>query len=215
MGLTANVIPVQGVNRTSQIVTSVVPAGEFLNIFQAGARFYLIVATGLLSIKPNNGSENEYVQGTGLECEEQNYFANIQVKNNTPNSIVFQIFVGFGSYIDNRLIVFDPSVTRVVYPTYTNVNTLGTVLIPDRSGQAIVDANGNPYLALNREAIYLSNLDTGVTYTVQDTALTKALMYVFPQNSNVLPWNGDFAVHVPAAFINMVISEVYNAILPT
>lgn len=219
MGLTANVIPVSGVNRTSQIVTSVIPAGEFLSIFQAGARFYLIVSTGVLKIKPNNGAENEYVQGTGLAPEENNYFANIQIKNDTPNSIVFQIFVGFGSYIDNRLIVYDPSVFQITFPTSPITSTSNEILIPDRSGTAIVGWNGVSYLALNRIAIYISNLDTGLVYSLQALAGTiqplALALSVQPASNIVFPSNGDFRIKIPSGNINAIVSEIYNAILPS
>lgn len=212
----ANVVLPVGVNRTSQIVTTIIPAGQQISIFQAGARFYLIVATGLLSVKPNNGSENNYVQGTGLECDELNFFANIKVVNPNSFNVVLQIFVGFGNYIDNRLIVYDPTVIQAVYSTYGVANSINDVLIPDKSGQAIVAADGTRYLALNRVSLSVFNLDTGVTLGVSTpSSLTNVLALIFPQTGIILNWSGNFRVKVPAAFVNGVISEVYNAILPT
>lgn len=212
MGLQANVIPVDGVNRSSQIVTSVIPANGFLSIFQAGARFYLIVATGVLSIKPSNGSENDYVQGTGLSPEETNYFANIQIRNHTAKPIVFQIFVGFGNYIDNRLIVYDPSVIQAPHSVLSTLPGGNTVLIPDLSNTAMVGPNGEAFLALNRIALYVSNNDSGVTYNVQNSAGTKNLVSVFPLTAIGYPISGDLSIRVPSGGINAIISEIYNVI---
>ncbi len=212
-----NFLP-KGPNRTSQIVTTIIPAGQTFPIFQAGQEYYLIVATGQLYIKPNNGSENAYVQGTGLVVDDLNLFASLQIRNPNTYSVVLQIFVGFGGYIDNRLIVYDPNVLQVVYPTYPVNNTANEVLIPDRSGTPILDINGNAFLALNRVGIYVSNLDIGLVYNLQAliTAPNPAAvaLAVQPLTNIVFPVNADLRIKIPAGNINAIVSEIYNAIRP-
>lgn len=212
----ANVLAPKGVNRTSQIVTSIIPANTTIQVFQAGDKFYLVVSTAVLTIKPDKGSGAEYVQGTGCEVDDLNIFASLQISNNTPNAVVFQMFVGFGTYIDNRLIVYDPSVLQVVFPTAPINNVLNEILIPDRSATPIIAANGKKVLALNRVAIYISNLDSGVAYSISDLSpSTDIFLTVQPQSNIVYPANGNFRIKIPSGNINAIVSEIYNAILPT
>lgn len=213
--MSTDTLPPKGGNRTSQIVTSIIPANTTFPIFQTGDNFYFVVSTGVLKVKPNNGSENEYVQGTGVLVDDLNIFKNIQIRNDNAFPVVFRIFVGFGNYIDNRLIVFDPTVFNAVYSTYGIVNSAPDVLIPDLSGQSFVAADGKVYLALGRKSLFVSNIDTGITYSIQNVALSKTLLFVFPQTSIVLEWGGDLKIHSPSANINAVVTEVYAAILPT
>jgi len=208
----ANTFAPKGVNRTSQIVTTIVPAGKTFPLYQAGNNFYLIVATGVVIIKPNNGSQNEYVQGTGLIVDDLNIFASIQITNNTPQDIVLRIFVGFGNYIDNRLIVYDPSVLQSPHSVLSTLPGGNVVLIPDLSNTAMTGPNGEKFLALNRIALYVSNNDTGVTYNVQNASGSLNLVSVFPLTAIVYPVSGDLSIRVPSGGINAIISEVYNVI---
>lgn len=205
-----------GENRTSQIVTTILPPGTTFPLYQAGDNFYLVVATDVIKIKPNNGSENEYVQGTGLKVDDLNIFKNIQLRNDGSKAVVVKIFVGFGGYIDNRLIVYDPSVLQVVYPTAPINNTVNQIDIPDRSATAVTISNGLKYLLLNRQAIYVSNLDSGLVYSISAPApSTDIFLSVQPQSNILFPVSGDYRIKIPSGNINAIVSEVYNAILPS
>lgn len=204
-----------GENRTSQIVTTILAANTTFPVFQTGAEFYLIVATGLVYIKPNNGSEAQYVQGTGLKVDENNIFKSLQIRNDNAFPVVMQMFVGFGGYIDNRLIVYDPSVIQAPYSTSGTVNTANQILIPDLSGQAIVGMNGEHFLALNRVSVYISNASPADAYDLFNTAQTKSIITVQPLTSIVFPANGNFSMKVPSGNINAIVSEIYNVIRPT
>lgn len=211
------VIPGQG--RSSQIITTIIPAQVgnvpgVTPIDQAGITFYLPLATGTVYIKPSNGSENQYTQGTG-ERALQNPFTRLEVRNRNPFNVIISIFVGFGDYIDNRAILYNPLISNIVYPTYAIANTLGNLLIPDLSGGALNDLNGTQFLALSRIGIYVSNLDLGVTYNLVNTANTKSVLAVPPSTDIVFPVNGNLRITVPAGNINALVSEVYSAILPT
>ncbi len=209
----ANIVAPGGIpNRTSQIVTSIVPASGWLSVNQAGSKFYLVVATAELAIKPNNGSENKYVQGTGIACEELNYFANLQIRNPNPFPVIFQLFVGFGDYIDNRLIVYDPTVIQAPYSTSGIPNVANEILIPDLSGQAILGVNGEQYLALNRIAVYVSNVDNGDAYDIFNTDQDKTLLTVQPLTNVVYPANGAMSMKIPSGNINATVSEIYNVL---
>lgn len=207
--------PVSAPNRSSQIITNVILPGEIYPVFQGGDAFYLVVATGKLLIKPNTGSENEYVQGTGLRPGNNAAFNQVQLKNPNSFAVVFQIFVGFGDYIDNRLIVNDPNQVQAPYSTSGVPNVSNDIPIPDLSGQPFIDANGIPMLALNRVAIYVNNIDTGLSYDIQNDAADKALITVLPQTNIVYPANGDLRIKTASANINATVSEIYNAIRAT
>jgi hypothetical protein len=205
----------EGQNRSSQIITNVLPAGQIFPVFQPGDAFYLVVATGKLLIKPNTGSENEYVQGTGLRPGNNSIFKQVQLKNPNTFPVVFQLFVGFGDYIDNRLIVNDPNQIQAVYPTSPLANTSNNIAIPDLSGQAFNDINGVPMLALNRVGIYVSNIDLALTYDLRNNADTATAISIMPITSIVFPANGNFRIKTPSANINGTVSEIYNAIRAT
>jgi hypothetical protein len=210
-----------GINRSSQVITSIIPAGAKLPIFQAGDTYYIVVATGILTVKPNNGSQNEHVQGTGKRVKEEAIFANIEVGNPNTFNVVVQIFVGFGDYIDNRLIISDPNVSEVSYPTAPVPNVSNEILIPDRSGQTIVDVNGNVFLAMKRTAVYITNLDLASVYNLYGgaagtvTPVAPTILGVQPASNILYPGSGDFRMKLPAGNLNAVVAELYSAIRPT
>jgi hypothetical protein len=203
-------------NKTAQIVTMVIAPGQVYPILQTGDNFYIIISTGVISVKPNNGGENSYSQGTGQQYPAGNEFTNLQIKNNNASSVVFSIFVGFGSYIDNRVILNDPFLSNVVYPTAPTPNVTNNINITDKSGQAILDINGNNYLALNRVAIYITNYDLASTYNLQDYLhIVGTAVGVSPATQIVFNASGDFSIHIPSSTINAVVSEVYQAVKPS
>lgn len=210
------VVPGISDGRSSQTITTIIPAGGSTIISQAGQEFYLVLATGPVLIKPNNGSFNQYVQGTGEIANARNLFNNLQVKNpNTVSSVIISIFVGFGDYIDNRAILFNPLVVNAVYGTYPVTNSLVDILIPDLSQTSITDVNGVSRLALSRETIQVFNLDSGVVINIKNMALTKTVAVVQPLFSATLPMSGDFKIHSPSAMLNCIVSEIYSTVLPS
>lgn len=205
-----------GVSRSAQTVTTVVPANSTIQVFQPGNSFYLVIATGPVDIRPSRGAVSTYTQGTGLVVDETNLFNSLQVSNNTPNNIVISLFVGFGGFIDNREVPFNPLVSDIVYPTAPVANVTNTISIPDRSGGPITDINGKVWLALTRVGIYVSNVDLASSYSITDAAgIIGAGLVCFPLTAMVFPVAGDYQISLPASNINAVVSEVYRAVEPT
>ena len=200
--------------RSSQIITTIIPSGQSFPVLAAGDEFYLPLATGTVSIKPNTGSENLYTQGTGLSVKE-NPFNQLQVKNSNAFNVIISIFVGFGNYIDNRAILYNPLVANIVLPTWPAPNVATNLPINDISGNAFIDANGVNRLALTRVSIYISNLDLATAYTLKDSTGTMGVVTVQPQTEIVFPVNGNFLLSVPAGNVNAIVSEIYQAVLPT
>ena len=209
-------------NRSAQVVTTLLTeAGTLGSIFpisQSGDNFYIVLATGPVTCKPYGGQVNDYTQGTGLYTPDAP-FANLQIENKGASPIVVSIFVGFGQYIDNRLIVSDPMVSDVAIATYPVPNAATSVTIADLSNTKVTDANGNVFLALNRTAIYVTNLDTGVTYFLWSTAGSVgaiALLGVPPSQCSVFGANGNFVLAPNGAGnVNAIVSQVYTAVRPT
>lgn len=207
------------ISRTSQTIANVVPAGGSLTLPVNGSTFYLQVATGQLQIRPAGGVFAPYSQGTGLNLLAENAFDRIDVTNNNAYSVVFQLFIGFDGFIDNRLIL-DTSLTQtVVYPTYPKPSVAAAVAITDKSGSAFTDINGNQWLAIQRQAIVICNTDSGVTLLLQESETTTsnddAIAAIYPVTSLTLPISGNYALNIGGGNVNAIVSELYLAIPKT
>lgn len=218
----AGVVPIGAKNRSSQIVTTILtPAGTpgaKYPISQAGDNFYIVLATGVVTVRPNRGVVNNFSQGTGLSTPDAP-FDYIEIGNpSTTENLVVSIFVGFGGYIDNRLIVQDPLVSQVTYPTFPVPNVANFATVTDRSRLAITDANGENYIALRRVALYVFNLELATSYYVFNAASTARVAVCAPPLAITFPSAGDFVVADGAggsAPLNAVISEIYEVVRPT
>lgn len=203
-------------SRTSLFYQGVVAAGDTNTIPASGTQFYVTASNGEVFIRPAGGIFNGYVQGTGLQLLEINYFDLLEVRNENSFPVAYQLFVGFDQYIDRRIYLDNTNTPSVSFPTYPTPNSAPLVDITDRSGSAFNDINGNPFLALYREAIIISNTDTGVTLLLQKAnsviAGGPAIGAIFPQTSFRLETSGDYRLHLGGANINAVVSEIYKSI---
>lgn len=202
--------------RSSLVINNIVPAGGVLAVPATGTQFYVTLSTGAISIKPSGGTFNPYPVGTGLQLEEINSFDLLQVRNDTSLPVVFQLFIGFDQFIDNRLILTQTGQQLVARPTYPVANAAAAVAITDITGSQFTDINGNDWYALGREAIYISNLDPGVTLLLQESGSVVAggpsVMAVFPVTSLRYAASGDYALSVGGGNINAIVSELYDSI---
>lgn len=202
-----------GKGRTSQIVTTIVEAGKVLQVFQAGQQFYLVLATGEVKIKPNNGAENSYTQGKGLVVDAENQFRQLQVTNPNSFNVVIQLFVGFGDYIDNTVILYNPQFTNAVYGTMSTIASTNNLAIPDKSGTAFDDINGVSWIAIARVSLYVTNYDLAKTYDLKNNASTKTILGILPATNVTLPFGGDLRIS-DAAVLQLIVSETYLSIRP-
>lgn len=203
-------------SRTSLLVNNIVPAGGILPVPAAGTQFYVTISTGLIGIRPSGGVFNNYAPGTGLQLEEINAFDLLEVKNENSFAVVFQLFIGFDQFIDNRVIVNQTGQALVARPTYDTPSSAASVDIDDISGQQFSDVNGNNFYALSREAIYVFNPDAGVTLLLQESGSIvsngPAVAIIYPQTSLRYAASGDYSLNVGGGNINAVVSELYEAI---
>ena len=215
----AGLVPSSSPNRTAQIVNTIVAAGATLPISQAGEGFYIIAASGPVLVRPRGGVWDSYYVGTGLKADPENAFDLVELRNpSAANSLTVSLWVGFGDYIDHRLLAISDLFFPIVYATYPTPAAAAQIDIPDLSGTQIDDVNGTPWLALNRIALQASNNDPANFLQIRDWALStpvRSIITVFPLQSVTLPISGDFRCKIGAGNIDAVVSEIYNCIAPS
>lgn len=203
-------------SRTSIIYPIVVPANAVVPVPCAGTVFYVTVATAPVQIRPVSGVFNTYTNGKGLRLQPQNAFASLEVKNTNAFPVVVQLFVGFDEFIDNTLILANTGQQLVARPTYPTASAAANVNILDISGSAFLDINGVSWYALQREAIYISNIDSGVTLLLQKLGSVvsngPSAIAIFPTSNLRYAASGDFCLNVGGGNINAIVSELYQAI---
>lgn len=210
------IVPANTRGRSSLRYANVLPAGKSLQIPANGTQFYFRTATATISARPNGGVFSDYVQGEGLQLDLDNTFSVVEVKNNNSFDVIFELFVGFQGFIDNKLIIANNLYPQVAFPTYPTASAAATVDITDKSGTQFTDVNGNKWYALSRVAIVISNTDSGTTILVQKAgsavANGPAVAAVFPLTSIRLDISGNYRLNIGGGNINAIVSEIYQAI---
>lgn len=204
--------------RSSLTYNNIVPANGTLNVSISGLTFYVIFTTAAIIIKPDTGSDNSYVTGTGLDLDESNAFSLLQVINPNPFPVVFSIFVGFDQYVDRRVYLNNLTQPQVVYPTYSVANSATNVNIIDLSGQEFTDINGGKWYAITRTALLVGNPDSGTDLLIQrlgGTGASPAILPVYARTSVNLPISGNYCLNNGGGTINAIVSEIYASIPKT
>lgn len=206
-------------NRTSLFINASIPANSTVPFAAQGTQFYVLVTSAPVNIRPSKGSFNAYNVGQGLQLDEENAFSSIEVQNTTANPIAVSIFVGFDSFIDNTLVLNNASNPAVAFPTYPTPNAAATINITDKAGTAFTDINGGKWIAVNRVAILVFNTDSGATYFIQKSGSAvsngPAIGAVFPLTAIRLDVTGNYTMATGGGNINVIVSEIYNAIPST
>ena len=137
-----------------RLITIPLAAGATTTLTSRGTEFYFVVATGAVNARArgNVSGAGDFVlypqEGTGQVTGSEFDFIDLQ----NPNSyaIAIGIWIGYGGFIDKRLILNNVANPNVAYPTYP-VAKAGTVInINDLSGQAFTDIDENNWIALSR-----------------------------------------------------------------
>lgn len=195
---------------------NIIKAGTALQIPAQGTQFYFRTATATISARPNGGVFSDYVQGEGLQLDLDNTFNLVEVKNNNSFDVIFELFIGFQGFIDNKLIIANQLYPQVAFPTYPTASAAATVDINDKSGSQFTDINGGKWYALSRVAIVISNTSAGTTVLVQKAgsavANGPAIAAVFPMTSIRLDVSGNYRLNVGGGNIDCIVSEIYQSI---
>jgi hypothetical protein len=196
-------------------------AGTTIPISLQGTEFYVIASNGTVYIRPNpGGTFNEYFQGTGQSMAPGSAFTMLEVQNQNTFPVAILIVVGFGSFIDKRLIIDQNTNPNICVATYSVPQTSPILRIPDLSGQLITSVQGTKYYALNRVQLTVSNVDTTTPIYIQgytsDSALTNnvgGVLNVPPQQDIVLAASGAFGLTLnKSTNVNCLVSEIYQGI---
>lgn len=208
-----NAAPASPLSRGSRTITNVLPAGKTLQAPCYGSTFYVINSSGAINIKPQSGMWQTFYSGTGLGIPLENTFSLLEIQNPNSYAIAFEIFIGFDTYIDNRLVLVSSQNPIVAYPTYPVTNAANEIVIADLSGQEFTDANGNQWYALNRVAIVASNLSSGDVYIMENAAKDKNVLALQPLQSFTIPLRGDYNINTGGGGnIDAIVHEEYEAI---
>jgi hypothetical protein len=136
-----------------------IPTTVPLNV--TGDTFYFVSTTAVISVKEQNGNSTPYYTGTGRRLAEGDSFNLLQLQNFNPFPVAVQIFIGFGGYIDNRLLPLNGNSQVGIPGTENNIAAAASLTIPDNIPLlSVVDAIAYaalPWVLLQRTAIQISN----------------------------------------------------------
>jgi hypothetical protein len=203
--------------RVGTTINSYLAPGATSQYPVAGDRFYVRASSAAINIRPTNDSFDQYTPGTGKVVDPSNLFRMIEVMNPSANPVSFSIFVGFGDFIDHRLIIEQDTVSQIQVPVYSPTPpAAGPINIPDLSGGVITDQNGVQWLALSRVAFYVDNLDTVSNLVLQNSDSDGTSQgIIFPATTRTFLGAGDFTLKNGSATINAGVQALYSAIVPT
>ena len=204
--------------RVGNLTNVPIAAGQSTTISGYGQMVYIVIATAPVNVRTRGSkgtsSYSLLTQGTGINDTE---FDVVDLQNPNAVPIVVQVWTGLSKFIDNRLILANQQIPQVAFPTAPTANAKTHIAINDLSGGAFADINGVNWLALQRLAIIVCNVDSGATFLLQAagaaTATGPAVAAVYPLTSLNLPVSGDYSMDVGGGTINVIVSEIYLAIL--
>lgn len=204
-----------------RLITIPLAAGANTTLTNRGTQFYFVLCTGSINARARGGKAGggDFVlypqEGTGSDVGAEFDFLDLQ--NPNGYAIAVAVWIGYGGFIDKRLILNNVANPNVVFPTCPVANSLTQININDLSGQAFSDINGNKWIAIARIAILIFNLDTGNSYLLQkagaSTGTGPAVASIPPAPLPLqLQFSGNYTIDNNGANINMIVSEIYSAI---
>lgn len=216
-------------NQQGGILATTIPPGSTVPQQIQGSFFYVIASSAGISVRPKGGSFNTYQPGTGYRLPKQanpagaalppidGSFSMIEIANPNAFPVSFALFIGFGEFIDNRLILEGNVVQPIMKVTYSPTPaTPGPIPIIDVSGEAFADQNGETWLAVNRITFYVDNLSTSSNLLLQNSASDgTSCGIIFPATTRTFPVSGDFTLKTGAGDVQAGVIEIYNAISPS
>ena len=216
----SQVLPVAGVARSNVYYSGSISAGSTIPVPVNGTQFYVLACSSSLDINYNpGGTFQTYYTGTGLQLDDASAFTSLQVRNNSSSSVSVLIFIGFGKFIDNRLIIDQNTNPNVCVATSITPSTSPLIQIPDKSGMLITSAQGKQYYAMSRTSIIVSNVDQTQGVYLQAVGVgsltnnASGVVFVPPTQDIVFPCSGDYAIKLNGSTnVNVIVSEIYTGI---
>jgi hypothetical protein len=212
-----SVAPAQPAGNNNVTWNLAIPAGQTALIPQTGTFYEFLVATGRVAIRSGNnsfsGQYNDMQAGWG---NRDLTFTKLEIQNLETFPVIISVVVGTGAFINRQLVLASNSTPDIVYPTYPIPLAATRIDIPDLSGTAFTDLDGNKWLAIQRVAILIFNQDSG-TYNLLEYGSTnpssKSVAVIPPKPLPLkLEFAGNFSIYTGGSDVNMVVSEIYQSI---
>ena len=204
----------QKANQSGRQVSIPIAAGASVNIVSAGNEFYVIIATAPVNIRPDGGDFVLYQQGTGNRLNKAQFYQ-LELQNPNAVPIAVSVWVGFDSFIDNRLIISNALTPTVAKPTQP-APTAASIAVNDVSGGVFTDINGNQWIAIQRVAILVFNTDSATTLYLQKagatTASGPAIGVIYPLTPVRFDVAGNYSLSSGGGTIPAIVSELYIAV---
>ena len=190
-------------SRSSVVMVTTVPAGKSVSFSQYGEAFYFITLTAPLEVKTEQTAFKPYRKGTGERFPEGLRFKRLEIRNLSAFDISFQLWIGFGQYIDTTAEVVE-SYTKLVGSALSDIPALGEV-----------EFDGAPTgFQIQRKQIVISNLDLANPVYVKDEN-DNFCAACQPGFSITLPVSGYVKfVNTTASPIPVCISEIWYVFQP-
>lgn len=190
-------------SRSSVVEYRTIKAGGFEGIGHYGESFYVIAATAPFEAKTELTAYKPYRAGTGEKFPEELRFKRLEFRNPNAFDITVMVWVGFGKYIDNRLLVIE-GFTEVVARAGTTIpaynNNPANIIWLDGA------PNGN---RVQRKAVIVSNPDSQSDLQVVDEA-GNIVATVFYRSSCNLPIAGKVGIrNVNGSAVTASVSEIW------
>ena len=209
--------PKQSTNvQADKIWTLSIPAGTPSNpstipIIQTASKFFVITASATINIRTSNGLFNPFTSYQGLKLA--NNFSQLEIQNTNNFPVAVQIFVGTSDFESYLIALQQSNLPTRVYNTSPTPNSSALIAIPDKSGQAIMDAQGVSRIAVQRVAILIGNVDGSTTVYLQPglTGSTNASgVPIFPQQLINISAAGNFFITINnSTNLNVSVTELY------
>lgn len=147
--------------QTSAVYSFIIAAGAEINVLVPGTAFYLYSCPAMLNVRPRGGQYNPYTQGTGLFLRPNEAFPSVDVQNKNAQAIAFSIFVGWGSFIDNRLILSGSAVPVIdrISDLLSSAGSASPVTLASMASVVFLGAVPSS-LYISRKSFQVTNLDS-------------------------------------------------------
>jgi hypothetical protein len=202
-------------NKSCFIHKSIIPAGEHQTLPGSGDRFFLVVASGALKLKPDTQAENLFWPSQGLRFDrEKKPFEQIEVFNPNSFAVYYELFVGFDEFDDRRFTGLALQFKRVLVSIYDYVASGAPAIpidVPDQSGSVITDDNGDEFYAVNRDLLFVFNGHATEGLYIQMNGGPK-LVPIFGLQGSQYQLTGDLEVSANGGGGLPMVSELYNCL---